>query len=74
MSGTFDKLRKYWTITPPVYLKHQDSFNGISITPEHQTKQVLKSNFIDEEVVVITPVHKGYIQRTFGDLLAEEMV
>ena len=69
---TFDKLRSYWTLTPPVYLKRQPNFDGVCITPEHQTKHVLNVTEVDEEVTVITPVHTGRITRGFGDLLAEE--
>lgn len=73
---SFNKLRKYWTLKPPVYLKHQTNWNGVSITPEHQNKQVLQPVELDDEIIVITPIHqeKGSITRIFGDLLAEEMI
>lgn len=72
----YSKLKNYWNIQKPVYLKRQANFDGVSITPEHNTKQVLKAQEVIEDVVVITPIHeeKGSITRTFGDLLAEEMV
>lgn len=71
-----DRLREFWTVTPPVRLVHQDSFNGECITPLHTEKKVLMPKN-DDEIVSITPIHeenKGSIQRTFGDLLAEEVM
>lgn len=77
MSRTFDKLREYWTVKPPVYLKRQPNFNGITVTPLHNEKKILMPRY-DDEFVSITPIHEekqvGSIQRTFGDLLAEEVM
>ena len=77
MSRPFDKLRNYWTLTPPVYLKHPKHFNGVCITPLHNEKKILMPRY-DDEFVSITPIHEekqvGSIQRTFGDLLAEEVM
>lgn len=73
---SFNKLRKYWTLKPPVYLKHQTNWNGVSITPEHEEKKVLHM-IEDDDIIVITPIHeepKGTITRAFGDLLTEEVV
>lgn len=75
MVKVYSRLKEYWNIQKPVYLKHQSSFNGVSITPEHNTKQVLKAQEVIEDVVVITPVHsKGSITRTFGDVLCDEVI
>lgn len=71
-----DRLWNYWNIQKPVRLVHQDSFNGECITPLHTEKKVLMPKY-DDEFVSITPIHeenKGSIQRTFGDLLAEEVI
>lgn len=73
---SFNKLRKYWTLKPPVYLKHQTNWNGVSITPEHEQKRVL-NKIEDDDIIVITPIHeetKGSITRTFGDVLCDEMI
>lgn len=74
MVRVYSRLKSYWNIQKPVYLKRQANFDGVSITPEHQTKQVLKQTEFDDEIVVITPVHKGSIQRTFGDVLCDEVI
>lgn len=76
MSRTFDKLREYWTVKPPVYLKRQPNFNGITVTPLHNEKKILMPRY-DDEFVSITPIHetetKPHITRAWGDLLAEEV-
>lgn len=76
MSRLFDKFRNYWTLTPPVYLKHPKHFNGICVTPLHNEKKVLMPRY-DDEFVSITPIHetetKPHITRAWGDLLAEEV-
>ena len=36
-----DRLREFWTVTPPVRLIPQPSFNGVTITPKHTEKKVL---------------------------------
>lgn len=67
----------YWNIQKPVYLKHQTNWDGVTVAPEHNTKQVLKAQEVIEDVIVITPIHeepKGNITRAFGDLLTEEVV
>lgn len=75
MVRVYNKLKEYWNIQKPVYLKRQANFDGVSITPEHNTKQVLKAQEVIEDVVVITPVHsKGSITRTFGDVLCDEVI
>lgn len=75
MVRVYSRLKSYWNIQKPTYLKHQTNWDGVTVAPEHNTKQVLKAQEVIEDVVVITPIHeKGSIQRTFGDLLAEEMV
>lgn len=71
-----DRLWNYWNIPKPVRLLHQDSFNGVTITPKHSEKQVLRMPHYDDEFVSITPIHEEKsqsIQRTFGDLLADEL-
>lgn len=69
-----DRLWNYWNIQKPVRLVHQPNFDGVSITPEHTTKQVLETQEVDEEIIVITPIHNvGSITRCFGDILADEL-
>lgn len=74
MVRVYSRLKSYWNIQKPTDLQHPQNWDGVSITPEHQTKQVLKQTEFDDEIVVITPVHKGSIQRTFGDVLCDEVV
>lgn len=70
----YSKLKNYWNIQKPTYLQHPQNWDGVSITPEHKAKQVLQPIELDEEIIVITPVHKGSIQRTFGDVLCDEVI
>ena len=81
MSFTREALKfvchDYWNIKKPVRLTPQPNFNGVTVTPEHNLKQVLTPSY-DTECVVITPIHEtetkaGTITRAFGDLLAEEV-
>lgn len=71
-----DRIRKYWTVIPPVRLKRQPGFNGISITPLHAEKTVLMPRY-EDDIVSITPIHeeesKPNIVRAWGDLLADEV-
>ena len=72
----YQRLKKYWTITKPIYLKHPDHFDGVCITPEHEQKRVL-NKIEDDDIIVITPIHeetKGSITRTFGDVLCDERI
>lgn len=69
----YQRLKKYWNIQKPIYLSHPKNWDGVSITSIHEEKKVLK--VIDhDEIIVITPEHKGTITRAFGDLLTEEVV
>lgn len=74
ISSISTSIRKFWDIKPPRYLKPNKRWNGVTITPAHQQKQVLQT--IKKEVIVITPIHEEpqrTITRTFGDILSDEV-
>lgn len=69
----YHKIKRFWDIKPPVYLKHNKRWDGVTVTPIHQEKQVLQTIQDEEEIIVITPVHNRVITRAYGDVLKDEL-